>query len=511
MNLIQALRRACQLRGTGTAVIDGRGAVDWNTFVNRVGRLAAGLQSMGVRAGDRVAVLGQSSGRYIECYFGPLWIGAAVVPVNSRLSVEEAAFLINDSGARVLVVDRSFQDMAQDLSARCHALEHLVFADDGPPPHGMIAYEAVLAVQDAVPDVVEGSAHMAGLFYTGGTTGRPKGVMLSHANIHANALNTIAHMHFDEDTVHLLAGPLFHVATGARVYGMAIAAGCVVVLPRFDSGEVIAAIERHRVTAANFVPTMSRMLLDDPALDRADLRSLKVITTGAAPTTDVLKQELMRRFPQADLVELYGMTELSPGATFIRHSLTGPKAAKVMSGGRAVYTAEVRIVDVDDHELPRREVGEIVVRGPMVMMGYWNLPELSAETLRGGWMHTGDTGYMDEDGYVFLVDRIKDMIISGGENVYSVEVENVISQFPGIHQCAVIGVPDELWGERVHAIVVPAAGQELDPEALVAHCRKKIAAYKCPRSVEIRQDDLPLSPVGKVLKNELRAAARRQN
>ncbi|MCH8507099.1 MAG: long-chain-fatty-acid--CoA ligase, partial [Ectothiorhodospiraceae bacterium] len=485
--------------------------LDWRPFPARVGRRAAGLQSLGVGRGDRVAVLAQSSGRYIECYFGPLWLGAAVVPVNSRFSLEEVAFLLKDSGARVLEVDDAFREMAQALRGQCPALEHIVYADDGPLPTGMVSYEALLAAKESVPEVVEGAAHMAGLFYTGGTTGRPKGVMLSHTNIHANALNTIAHMHFDEETVHLLAGPLFHVATGARVYGMAIAAGCVVVLPRFDSREVIAAIERHRVTAANFVPTMSRMLLDEPALGQADLSSLRVLTTGAAPTTDVLKQELMRRFPRADLVELYGMTELSPGATFIRHSLTGPKAAKVMSGGRAVFTAEVRIVDPEDRELPRGDVGEIVVRGPMVMMGYWNLPELSAETLRGGWMHTGDTGYMDEDGYVFLVDRIKDMIISGGENVYSVEVENVISQYPGIHQCAVIGVPDDLWGERVHAIVVPAAGQALDPDALIAHCRQKIAAYKCPRTVEIRQEGLPLSPVGKVLKNELRAQARRQN
>ena len=508
MNLIQALRRACQIRGDGTAVIDPEGALTWSAFMDRVGRLASALQGLGVGPGDRVAVLANSGTRYLESYFAPLWLGAVVVPVNSRLSADEAVFVLQDSGARVLVVDDAFQAMAVGLRDQCPALERVVFAGQADTPEDMLRYESLLADASAAPDPVEGSDHLAALVYTGGTTGRPKGVMLSHGNIHANAFNTIAHMRFDEQTVHLLAGPLFHIATGARVFCMAITGGTLVVMPRFDSAEVLAVIERHRVTAMNLVPTMSRMLLDDPAFDTADLSSLRSITTGAAPTTESQKREIMRRIPHAELVELYGMTELSPGATFMRHGLDPDGLARLMSGGRAVFTGEVRIIDADDRELPRGEVGEIVVRGPMVMQGYWNLPELSEETLRGGWMHTGDTGYMDGDGYVFLVDRIKDMIISGGENVYSVEVENVISELPGIHQCAVIGVPHELWGEAVQAIIVPVEGHALDADTVIAHCRQRIAAYKCPRSVVIRTEPLPLSPVGKVLKNELRREAR---
>jgi long-chain acyl-CoA synthetase len=270
---------------------------------------------------------------------------------------------------------------------------------------------------------------------------------------------------------------------------------------------VLNAIARDKVTVATFVPTMLSMLLELPDLDSYDLSSLRMITYGASPMPEALLTECMKRFPAVRFGQSYGMTELSPVATILGPEDHLPDAPKrrLRSAGRPIWSAEVRVVDEKDCELPFGKVGEIVVRGPMVMQGYWNKPELSAETLRGGWMHTGDSGYFETDGYLYIADRIKDMIISGGENVYSTEVENAICSHPGVLQCAVIGIPDARWGEAVHAVVVQRPTVSLTGADIIAHCRGLIAGYKCPRSVDIRDEALPLSSVNKINKVELRA------
>jgi long-chain acyl-CoA synthetase len=328
---------------------------------------------------------------------------------------------------------------------------------------------------------------IACLFYTGGTTGRSKGVMLSHGNLWANAIATIAHLGLDDSLVHLHSGPLFHLGAGGRVYATAVAGGKHVVISRFTPEHALSTIAREKVTVATFVPTMLSMLLQLPDLNRYDLSSLRLITYGASPMPEAILQECLRRLPQVRFAQSYGMTELSPVATMLgteQHSLNAPPG-RLRSAERPVYSAEVRIVDADDKELPRGEIGEIVVRGPIVMQGYWRKPELTAQTLRGGWMHTGDSGYFDDEGFLFIADRIKDMIISGGENVYSIEVENAICSHPDVAQCAVIAIPDQRWGEAVHAIVVPRAGvATLSAESIVMHCRTLIAGYKCPRSID---------------------------
>jgi long-chain acyl-CoA synthetase len=252
---------------------------------------------------------------------------------------------------------------------------------------------------------------------------------------------------------------------------------------------------------------MLSMLVQLPDLERYDLSTLRLITYGASPMPEAVLQECLRRLPHIRFAQSYGMTELSPVATMLgteQHTLNAPPG-RLRSAGRPVYSAEVRIVDPSDNELPRGQVGEIVVRGPIVMKGYWRQPELTAQTLRGGWMHTGDSGYFDDEGFLFIADRIKDMIISGGENVYSIEVENAICSHPDVSQCAVIGIPDQRWGEAVHAIVVPRAGvATLSAESIVMHCRTLIAGYKCPRSIDLRDEPLPLSSVNKVDKAVLR-------
>jgi acyl-CoA synthetase (AMP-forming)/AMP-acid ligase II len=275
----------------------------------------------------------------------------------------------------------------------------------------------------------------------------------------------------------------------------------------FTPEGVLNAIERDHVTSLLLVPTMIQMLVDHPAMrEPRDLSSLKNITYGASPISEAVLNRAMEAFPGVGFVQAYGMTELSPIATLnpaYFHTAEGRKHGKLRSAGRAAVCMEVRVVDADDKEVPRGTVGEVAVRGPNVMQGYWNKPEQTAAALRDGWMHTGDGAYMDDDGFIFVVDRLKDMIISGGENVYSAEVENAINQHPAVAACAVIGIPSEEWGEAVHAALVLKPGQAIKPEELIAHCKTLIANYKCPRSVAIL-DALPLSGAGKVLKTKLR-------
>jgi acyl-CoA synthetase (AMP-forming)/AMP-acid ligase II len=320
-------------------------------------------------------------------------------------------------------------------------------------------------------------------------------------------MTALVNLGIREDSVHLHVSPLFHVAGGSRVFTTTVAGGTHAVIPRFEPDLFLQAIETFRVTVTVVVPTMLNALLQHPDLHRYDLSSLKLLTYGASPMPESLLRQAMQRFPEIAFLQSYGMTELSPVATCLSpryHVFEGPDAGRIRSAGQAVYNADVAVMDSADQPLPSGQVGEVCVRGPMVMQGYWQQPELTAETLRGGWMHTGDAGYMDQQGFLFLVDRVKDMIISGGENVYSAAVENVIYQFPGVHECAVIGIPSEAWGEAVHAIVVPRPGATIDPAALLAHCRQQLAGYECPKSVDVRTDELPKSGPGKILKTELR-------
>jgi acyl-CoA synthetase (AMP-forming)/AMP-acid ligase II len=327
--------------------------------------------------------------------------------------------------------------------------------------------------------------------------------MLTHANIAASALGCLATGQFVTAGGRLLhAAPMFHLADLATWAAMLIAGGTHVILPGFTPGGVLAAVEEHRVTDVLLVPTMIRLLVDSPQAGEFDVSSLNHLIYGGSPMTPALLARARAVFPEAGFVQAYGMTELAPVATLLSpadHEI--PELAG--SAGRAAPHGELRIVDAGGAELPRRAVGEIVARGDHVMPGYWRRPDESAVALRGGWMHTGDAGFMDERGYVFVVDRIKDVIITGGENVYSAEVEGVLSAHPAVAGCAVIGLPDLRWGERVHAVAVLAAGRGAAPDELREFCRRRLAGYKVPRTVEI-VDALPISAAGKVLKRRLR-------
>jgi acyl-CoA synthetase (AMP-forming)/AMP-acid ligase II len=503
MYLTQTLHRNVQLGGDTVCTVFGDCERTWSETLDRVSRLAGGLARCGVGVGDRVAILSLNSDRYFEYLYAAWWLGAVVNPINIRWSPAEIAYSLEDSGSSVLLIDDMFLPVLEPLRASAPCLTTVVHVGDGPAPEGLVEYESLLE-HPGPPDLRRGGDALAGIFYTGGTTGFPKGVMLSHANLCVSALGSCASGNFLVPGGRLLhAAPMFHLADLSSVIGRTLVGGAHVIVPMFTPEGVVEAIEKHRPTDAVLVPTMLQMLVDSRAIEGADLSSLEKVLYGASPISEALLERIARAFPSASLTQAYGMTELAPVATML-----GPEAhddpVLRRSAGQAAPHAEVRIVDSDDVEVAPGAVGEIVVRGGHVMLGYWKKPDETARALRGGWMHTGDGGRMDENGYVFVVDRIKDMIVTGGENVYSAEVENAVSQHPAVAACAVIGVPDPEWGERVHAVLVLRPGGRVEIEELRAHVKGLIAGYKAPRSLEV-VEALPLSAAGKVLKHELRA------
>ncbi len=435
--------------------------------------------------------------------------GGVIVPINHRLGANEILAQTRDCGPHIVILGSDFTAMADMLRVGPDGIERaIIFCGPDAAPDGVHDYEQLVLGHAPAQDAGRSGNDLACILYTSGTTNAAKGVMLSHANFCANTANVVAELAMDETTVHLHHGPLFHVAAAARLFSTTHVAGTHVFLPRFVAAEVIAEIARTGVTHATFVPTMFRMMLDEPALANADLSSLRCISYGSAAMPEPLLREFMATLPNVRMLQSYGMTELSPVVTILGWRDHLPEAAdsgRLRSAGRPAMLAEVAVVGPDDERLPTGQHGEIVARGPMVMLGYWNQPQLTAEALRGGWMHTGDIGYFDDDGYLYVVDRLKDMIITGGENVWSQEVENALAAHPAVSQCAVIGKPDPFWGETVHAIVTVRDGARANEAELIAHCRNLIAHYKCPRSVEIRDKPMPLSGANKILKSELRA------
>ena len=501
MFLTQGLARAATINPNVPATINRARRRSWAECADRVARLAGGLVARGIQRGDRVAILALNSDRYLEALFAVPMLGAIIVPLNTRLAPAEIAYILADSGARMLLLDDAFAHIP--AQADLAGVTDLLYLGDGATPAGMSAWEDVLGAPYTT-DSPAGGDDVAGIFYTGGTTGKSKGVMLTHDNLVSNAAMMGPACGYRSDSVYIHAAPMFHLADLASIFAITMVGGTHVFIARFDPADLLAEIARTKVTNVLLVPTMVNAVANYPEIGKYDISSLRVVPYGASPMPDAVLKKAAEVMPHIRFLHVYGMTEASPLATAMDLHIE-PTGRRLQSCGRPAMLVDVRVADAEDQEVPRGTVGEVQLRGPNVMKGYWNMPEATATALRGGWYHSGDGGMMDEDGYLYIVDRMKDMIISGGENIYSAEVESAISTLAGVAEVAVIGIPDERWGETVHAVVVPRAGAVVTAEQVIAHSRTLIAGFKCPRSVEIRATPLPLSGAGKVLKTDLRA------
>jgi acyl-CoA synthetase (AMP-forming)/AMP-acid ligase II len=479
----------------------------WRETFARCKAMAGALEQQGVSHGDRVVYLGYNTHWGFELFFAVPWLAAIIVPVNFRLSLGEMVECIEDAEPKVLVVDEHHVEKARAIHKICPWLEVLIYAGSGDVSAGMVSYESMLQ-QAAVPEAIPGgNDDTLILFYTGGTTGRSKGVMLSHINQFANAMGGISLYQLQEGEAHLLAGLMFHTAAGSRVYTATLMGIHTVILSRFDVVAVMESVHRYRINTTQIVPTMLQMLLDHPRFADFDLSSLRLITYGGAPMPVALMERALQVLPGTGFSQSYGMTEASPVVSVLNtddHSLAPERQARLVSAGRAAPHVNIRVVGPDRRRLDNGDVGEIAVRGANIMKGYWRAPELTRAVLEDGWYYTGDSGFLDDAGYLFLVGRMKDMIVSGSENVYPIEIENILSRHPDIKECAVVGVPHEKWGESVHAVIRLSDSSNVTEQDIKDYCRERIAHYKCPAVVTFVEEPLPVSTINKLLKTEIR-------
>ncbi|ODR07083.1 fatty-acid--CoA ligase [Mycobacterium sherrisii] len=501
MWLTQSLHRELRLCPERIATIhrDRRRTVAESA--ERIARFAAALAAMGVCPGDRVAILALNSDRYHECLLAVPWCGGVVNPINTRWAVPEVAFALAQSGTKLLLVDDLFVAEVAALREQLPELRTVVYMGENVTPPGMFGYEQLIAEHVPCEDRRAGGDALFGLFYTGGTTGTPKAVMLTHHNLLMSALGALASERLITRGGRILhAAPMFHLADlGHWVLGNLVGSTHVTI-PSFTTEAVVEAVDEHAITDVLLVPTMLRTLVDHVD-DGARLGTVRNVLYGASPMPEDLLRRAMTLFGSANFTQVYGMTELACFASLLSSAAHDHPVRRRGVGKPALHN-EIRIVDDADQQVACGTVGEVVVRGDNVTVGYWANPEATAAAVREGWLHTGDVGYLDADGYLYVVDRLKDMIITGGENVYTTEVENALTEHPAVALCAVFGLPDPQWGESVEAAVVLAPGTHASESELREHCRGLVAGYKVPRRIAF-VDQMPLSGTGKVLKREL--------
>ncbi|MBZ3905096.1 MULTISPECIES: o-succinylbenzoate--CoA ligase [Streptomyces] len=475
-----------------TALIHGDTRLTYGELHERTTRLAHALRASGVRRGDRVAYLGPNHPSYLETLFAAGTLGAVFVPLNTRLAGPEIAYQLADSGAKALVYGSGFTGLVAGLPGG--GTDVRTFVETG------AEYEALLAGAETEPiDQPVGADDTCIIMYTSGTTGRPKGAMLTHGNVIWNAVNVLVDQDVITDERALVSAPLFHTAgLNMLTLPVLLKGGTCVLVEAFVPEDTYDLIERHRITFMFGVPTMFDQIARHPRWADADLSSLRMLSCGGSP----VPTPLIAKFQERGLTFLqgYGMTEAAPGTLFLDAEHAVSKAG---SAGVPHFFSDVRVVRPDMTPVDIDEPGEVVVRGPHVMPGYWGLPEETAAVFADGWFRSGDAARIDEDGYVFIVDRIKDMIISGGENIYPAEIEDQLLAHPDIVECAVIGIPDDKWGEVPRAVVVPREGSDLDADEVLASLAGRLAKYKIPKSVVIA-DELPRTASGKLLKARVR-------
>ena len=503
MHWTQGLHRSVQQQPEDTATIFGDRRRTFAEQADRVSRLAGALRDLGVRDGARVGVLGLNSDRYAELLLAIPWADGVFNVIDTMRSPAEMGPMLAESETRILFVDDAFAPAVPLIREACPGLRTVVHMGEGPTPFDMPGYEDLVAASAPTPDARRGGEATAGLLHTGGTTGLPKTVMHSHRSLISMALALGASVPalVAPDSRLLQVTPMSHVSGVGSSLAMSQFGRTIVPLPRFEPTAVLEHVARHRVTALFVVPPMLQLVVDHPEIAAYDLSSLRQVFYGASPMTESLLDRSMATFPGIEFGQVYGMTEsMSPTFLTADDHRPGPQRT---SAGRATVISEVRVVDSDDNDVAPGVEGQILLRGAGDMQGYWNDPEATAEVLRGGWMHTGDVGRLDEQGYLYVVDRLKDMIIVDGDNVHSAEVENALASHPDVAICSVIGVPDGEAGEQVHAVVVLHPGAEPDEERLRKHCDALLSGFKVPTGWEFVAS-LPTSPNGKVLKRALR-------
>jgi fatty-acyl-CoA synthase len=510
---IRFLRYAKEQFAKKTAVVCGDDRFTYAEFSDRASRLAGALQHAGINAGDRVAFLSTNCHRLLEAYYGVLEAGAILLPLNIRLSSDELAYILNDSGAKILFIEKSFLPVVESFRSKLSTVNHFYLLD-GEPHESWLApknYEQIIAeskpVQIDITAVDENS--VAELFYTSGTSANPKGVMLTHRNIYLHALNACISIHAEPDPVELHTIPLFHANGWGVAHSLTFLGGKHVMIHRFDPIEVFRLIEKEGAQTCSLVPIMATVLVNCPERAKYNLSSLKRATIGGAASSPTLIREVEEKLGCV-CFSGYGLTETSPtlslAMTKSGMDLTGEdRYAHQAMTGYAILGVEMRVVDPSDKDVPHdgKSIGEIVARGDGIMEGYWKQPESSAEALRGGWFHTGDMAVVNDDGYFLIVDRKKDIIVSGGENISSLELEKIILAHPAVLEACVIPVPDEKWGEVPRALVVLKPNTNVTESELLEFSRSHLAHYKCPRAVDF-VDNLPKTGTGKILKRDLR-------
>lgn len=468
-----------------------------------VDALAAGLSELGVGRGDIVAILGLNSPEYFMTTLACARLGAVFLPLNYRLHVEEIVYVVGHAGASFVVTEAEFHDVIAEVAERVESVRQVITLDDS-APDGWFTFADVQGsgAGRRVDDAEVRDDDLQRIMYTSGTTSRPKGAMLTHGNCNANIDMQVVELNIRPGQSILVFGPLYHVG-GLDIPGFAIwyAGATMVLMRRFDARSILEIIDRHRIVGMTMVATMVHMIRELP--DRRDFDTSSVEWMVFSQVAERLFRDTNEVFPSARLVEGYGLTETCNGVSYLDGA---HMYAKLGSVGRPTHRVDIRVVDDDDVDVPVGQLGEIVVRGPKVSPGYWRDPELTAVSHRNGWFHTGDVGRFDEDGYLYVVDRKKDMIRSGGENLASSEVERVLYDHPAVSEAAVIGVPDERWGEVPRAYVVVASGRDLTEHELIQFAAKHLGRFKVPRTV-VFVNELPRNPSGKVLKRELREMA----
>jgi len=510
---VRFLRYAQQQFPDTTAIVCKDLRLNYAQFAERAAKLAGALRAAGVKPGDRVAFMSLNCHRLLEAYYGVLEAGAVLLPLNIRLAPQELAFILNDSAATILFVETEFLEVVNSFRDSVPSLKSIVLLD-GEPQRDWLAREnydsMIAAAAPYQPDIMTFDENaLAELFYTSGTSANPKGVMLTHRNIYLHAFYICLSFNPSIDMVHLHTIPLFHANGWGAAHFVTQLGGRHVMMQRYDAAEVFRLIEKERVTGMGVVPIMALALIHSPELGKHDLSSLDRISIGGSASSPTLVRELEQKLGCL-CFSGYGLTETSPT---LSTSVSKPgcdwqgeqKFAGQAMTGYAIPGVEMRVVDSNDVDVPRdgKTIGEIITRSDGVMAGYWNQPEATAEAMRGGWFHTGDMATINEHGYLLIVDRKKDIIVSGGENVSSLEVEKALAAHPAIYEVAVIPVPDAKWGELPKALVVLKPGAKATEAEILEFCRSQIAHYKAPRSVEFFET-LPKTGTGKVLKKELR-------